>query len=547
MKVCFLPFFTASLQTVFLLVCGMCGLLQLPALGIFYAGFALLAYGVLKEKKKFFAAWCDVSVGFSILALAVIWILLRGKVAGHYDNFTHWALVVKNLLANNALPVLKDAVISYTNYPVGSAVWIYYFVTCAGVQTEDVWLFAQSVYMVFCLQSLFACVDRTKGWLVTLLGSLLVVLYANCTLSYNISIYNLLVDTLVPLCALAVTLFVGTEYCEEQEHRIVIRQGASPRVLCLIPMLCMLTQIKTSGLVFMLLPVGILAWSVLRGASRKDIVQTLAVIAVPFVLLLVWNIRHSIVFGAQGAGRHGFSLSSLQQTSGGQLASIAHSVFTYMFSGEEMLHLLCALVLAFLAVFFAKDNAASMFFKIFLGCVLVYLVYTVSLVCTYIFSMPLQEALRLAGITRYRRTMLIWLYGMLYISILFSLSHLSEAFVRQRFMRLTAYAVAFVCLFAAWGVYGRAYRRIKTIADDYICDELNMRIELEELLKAQDIPSGERYQLYLPEGKNSDYHRVFYGYLLSYLTNSADVIITTDADVPTAAETWFIRLPNHAE
>lgn len=44
----------------------------------------------------------------------------------HYDNFTHWATIVKFLVLNHHLPTAQDAIITYNTYPVGSSMYLYY-------------------------------------------------------------------------------------------------------------------------------------------------------------------------------------------------------------------------------------------------------------------------------------------------------------------------------------------------------------------------------------------------------------------------------------
>src|SRR5699024_10936567 len=37
----------------------------------------------------------------------------------HYDNFSHWALIVKYLFTEGHLPLVEDTIISYPSYPMG--------------------------------------------------------------------------------------------------------------------------------------------------------------------------------------------------------------------------------------------------------------------------------------------------------------------------------------------------------------------------------------------------------------------------------------------
>ncbi len=539
---CFLPVLIASTQAVVIILCSLAGMMLPAAYALMAAGLLMLLFCLFKEKARCLTPWLNAASLFGLLGVLVLYILLNGKVVGHFDNFTHWALIEKHLLTHNALPTLQDSLITYSNYPIGSAAWTYYFVTCTGLNSEDMWLFAQGIYMIACLQTLFVFVEQKKGVLLSALGALLVVLYSNFALSSNTTIYNLLVDTMLPLCGVALTVVAGYEYCSVQDGRVAIRRDGSPRPWILLPLLCMVVQIKTAGLIFLVLPLGIMLYAALRSGSRKALMQTAALALAAVLLLLLWNWRHSLIYGSDG--RHALTLDTLQEKSWQNIVDISVGTLHAMFTGKDILFLLVPLMLSFVVVLFADASAVHMYGKLLAACVVVYLVYVVGLICMYIFSMPLQEALVLAGISRYRRTILIWLYAMLYISMLYALAHLSPALATRRFAPAVAYALVFACLLTGWYFNNQSYNRIKTIADDYQCEELQLRMELEQLMADQHITPGGRYILYLPEERTSSYHQTFYRYLLSYLTLSPHVTVTADASTPCPPGTWGIHLPH---
>lgn len=540
-RACFVPVCVFSLQTLCLIFCAAAGILQSSARVMYYAGFALLPLSLLLGKRSCFRAWHREGLLVSLAGIALVFFLLYGKVVGHFDNFTHWALIVKHLLSSHALPMAADAVITYTNYPVGSAMWIYYVVSCIGVSTEDIWLFAQSVYMVFCLQSLFVVSGASVGRIRHIITVLFVLLYGNCMLSYNISIYNLLVDTMLPLHAIALTIFVGYECCRMEENQLVINRQLRVNLWGLIPMLCMTTQIKSSGAIFLVLPAAVMIYAACRSELKRHIPALLLAVAAIVLCMFGWSLRHSMVFGENG-GRHAASMSLLKENPK-DAVTIAYAVLRSMFSGKDMLYLLVPMLLAFTASMLAEEGAADMFLKVFAACAAMYTLYTIGLLGMYLISMPRQEALVLAGFDRYRKSMLIWIHAMIYLSILFSISRILPSLIEKKWVKYAVAGTALTVLFGAWCVYGWKPYGIKTIVDDYRCEELSMRIELEELLQQENIESGGRYQLVLPKGRDSDYYRLFYGYLLSYLTYSADVTVTNGADADIDAGTMVIRLP----
>ena len=53
----------------------------------------------------------------------------------HYDNFSHWAVVVKNMLITHRFPDAYSAMIDFKSYPLGSSSFLYYF--CSVVGSEE--------------------------------------------------------------------------------------------------------------------------------------------------------------------------------------------------------------------------------------------------------------------------------------------------------------------------------------------------------------------------------------------------------------------------
>lgn len=70
-----------------------------------------------------------------------VWMIVIGIIMGrilfaspliHYDNYSHWALIIKYLLFQGHLPVAADTIISFTSYPPATALFITQFVSWVG-------------------------------------------------------------------------------------------------------------------------------------------------------------------------------------------------------------------------------------------------------------------------------------------------------------------------------------------------------------------------------------------------------------------------------
>lgn len=118
----------------------------------------------------------------------------------HYDNFSHWALIVKYLLSVDALPEADSVLVSFRDYPPGCSLFIYYVCRFLG-RSQSVMLLAQNSILFSCFLAVFGIVREKRRFLCySFLGM------GCCMLSYlnlTIRINNLLVDFLLPLLSMA--------------------------------------------------------------------------------------------------------------------------------------------------------------------------------------------------------------------------------------------------------------------------------------------------------------------------------------------------------
>ena len=75
----------------------------------------------------------------------------------HYDNFSHWALIVKYLLCADRLPGADTALIPFRDYPPGSSLFIYYVCRFAG-HSQGIMILAQNSMIFACFYAVFGLV-----------------------------------------------------------------------------------------------------------------------------------------------------------------------------------------------------------------------------------------------------------------------------------------------------------------------------------------------------------------------------------------------------
>ena len=135
-----------------------------------------------------------------IVGAAAFGILSLNLEMLHYDNFSHWAVIVKYLLSADRLPDADTVLVAFRNYPPGSSLFIYYVCRLAG-HSRGMMLLAQNSMIFACFYAVFGIVKENRRFLLySVLGTGCALLsYLNLTIRIN----NLLVDFLMPLLAMA--------------------------------------------------------------------------------------------------------------------------------------------------------------------------------------------------------------------------------------------------------------------------------------------------------------------------------------------------------
>ena len=91
----FLPSVAAAFQALLLILAGILNVLAETAVLLWAAGLAGLALYTVTEKGKNLKYYLRPEFLFLGLGMLIVLFCVQGKTFTHYDNFSHWALVVK--------------------------------------------------------------------------------------------------------------------------------------------------------------------------------------------------------------------------------------------------------------------------------------------------------------------------------------------------------------------------------------------------------------------------------------------------------------------
>ena len=348
---------------------------------------------------------------WGILAIfggVVLYLLaLLGKTyLTNYDVYSHWGVVVRQMLLNDRVPNVSDKVVNFKSYSLGSSLWIYYFcrVNCFG---DGMFAFAQQVMQVSFLLPVLAWVKKENRYM-----AFLPAVYFLYGMVCNVSVNNLQVDSLMPILAAAV--FAVAAY-----YRCAPRKA----ILCAAPLLVTLLQVKSSAVFF----AGVYwLWALWywRGAwkENKPLAASFAIgnVGIPLAGMAVWMRHVSLVFGDDITNKHAVNLENytytFQEKTAQDIRLVVDGALRAAFRPDNgTFWLLLVVTAGLLLLWFSgrlRGEPSGSWLALALADWAVFAAYLAGITGMYLFSMPLGEAVRLASFDRYFQSCGIFLYGL---------------------------------------------------------------------------------------------------------------------------------------
>lgn len=408
----FVPLLVISGMSLFLYLGGLLGILVLTADGLLAGGILCLVWmGIRFWRRPVSFRFPGVSMSCMILGGTLFLGIVSGQNLLHYDNFSHWALIVKYLLSTGKYPGISDALISFKDYPPGTAVWIYYVCRFLG-RGEGVMLAAQTAMILSAFSALFGIVRESRRFLLYafLAMGCSMLSYLNLTIRIN----NLLVDFLLPVLSLAAISFIS-------------RYRQRPLKACLYCsfVLGLAAIVKSTGVFFAGLAFLYLVWTVGRNRNVPIRNRLLYLGAAGSMSAAPWLLWQYHVAYALADVDHKFSLTvsteSLQPADPALYTQILADFLregTALTSRAFQVFLLCNLLAAAAAWYAAAFlHRRWKLLRTLLLADMATAIYYVGILALYLFAMPEDEAVRLAGFERYACSIMVWFAGVLILQM----------------------------------------------------------------------------------------------------------------------------------
>lgn len=488
-KEAFTPIFILSSVGIVVFVSGLLNVMQVTTVLI-----TLLALGVLIQSlyKKTFHLEFSTGILYFFGLVLYFTIMLRGNTFIHYDDFSHWGLVAREISLTDQFPNFESTLISFQSYPTGSAAFIYFVSEILG-SSEGIYLFAQSTLLIASITSFFSFFKKNK------LINLVLILGATIFfLKVYVTPLVLLVDTLIPLLGLAAAAIIS--YYGKEEN---IKQA----FLVTLPILSFLMVIKNSSIFFVLLNVILLSYFTFKkiGFHKNAIIISVTSFLIPYSFLYLWNQHVKYAFPSGLEAKHSVSLTNFDSIFNSKTVQDIEYINSEFFKRMTNITYTDVKIIVFLLVFLILVIIIKTALKIKLSNKLseykltfiiigIYGLYQASLWAMYLLTMPLGEALILAGYTRYSYTIIIFLYGL-------TLFYFVTLFQDKRYDIGRLKLVKYITLFSLIVVPIMIRTKPENIGTlfTYEFRELSVREKLNQVLEGYDVPQEETIYLYISD------------------------------------------------
>lgn len=410
----FFPILYVASTVVILYLTGLFGSLIPGFVLVIGGGIALIPLCVIKKKDEIIPSLkklvADPSFYFMIIGAVWVFVITRGVLPSHSDDFSHWFRICKMMHYENAYPTNPD--LGFTTYAPGTATWIWFITTVAGYG-PDKCFFAHSLINLAALNAFFSV--KGKKYLTPVF--VVVISIALCAMDVNT--YCLLTDTTIALVPLAAMFFIMKEEKKDYLKGFIL----------FTLLMCLEILIKVSGIPFVVF-VCLYRIKVCKdyepSAKLKKTAGRLLPLILPIGLFYTYVIRANIVFGNIELSGQGFSITRFLAMfflkTGDDINAIIRRFGYEMFaffgdiSMQVRLIWISFIAMAVIILVMGKKNTAIKNLKsITLALFVFFAVYSVILLLTYLFSMYVNEAdsEHLNSFFRYIGSVAIFVFGVL--------------------------------------------------------------------------------------------------------------------------------------
>ena len=128
--------------------------------------------------------------------LYILFIILnKNRIFNDYDEFNHWALIIKDMYLNDNFAFKREAITAFNEYPPFTAVFEYIILKFSSSYSEDIIIIANNILAISLMMPIFKKVNWNKSikWVSVILPIMLLI----PLIIYSNFYFNILVDGLI--------------------------------------------------------------------------------------------------------------------------------------------------------------------------------------------------------------------------------------------------------------------------------------------------------------------------------------------------------------
>jgi len=427
------------LTSLFVYFTALLNMMKLGAVSIAIFGVGSFLYYMYRLRGSLKSLFFDIQILFLILFFSIITLYCNGLFITHIDDYGHWALIIKIMFMKDVLPNFEfEQIVGYKNYQPGSAMFIYYLGYISG-KSEMSMIIAQRYLEFSFLIPLIKFSEKNKNSIIYII--LIFVLYI-LSLTFPFKINAIAVDRLLGL--MMVGCITISYYYKDDIHL---------SYLFSMPILIFFILVKNTGIVLFAISILFILTIHIRKKYILNIKYLFLVIIMSFLALYSWNQHVKYAYGHYATNvAHSISKSRVKkliQDKGGisgvskfYIRFLKHS-FCYKTDSFKFI-IICNILLLIAAILYW--NYIKKIFLCIFAINISYTLYTIALGAMYVLAMSKAEADRYAGFVRYQSTILIAIFGIIFLFLLI-LSNYSKKNYRTILLLLLMFISTFFLQF----------------------------------------------------------------------------------------------------
>ena len=208
------------------------------------------------------------------IILSIMFIVInKGRIFGDYDEFNHWARIIKNMFLYNTYGTNPESVVTFNEYPPFTAIFQFLFLAVKNIYSEDVIITAKCILYL----SIIIPVTKNIKWDKSLKNAILIIpmiLFVPMIFYKNFYL-EILVDGTLGI------MFGTCIFYAFQEEELNFKY------INIFTMLTMMSLTKTSGIALAVLAMIIILLKIIIGKQKEDKKIGKELIALGIILVAV--------------------------------------------------------------------------------------------------------------------------------------------------------------------------------------------------------------------------------------------------------------------